>query len=243
MLRWKRTIALVLLLSTAWLVGCPGSHSNFASSRKSSSPAKLSVGPSSHESFAIKHPPHDAAFSVYNNPAYGISFRYPRNYVLKEEFDPDDSDLLRKEEELKTQQPDAVLVAVVLIPDDAYPNTTFAGASLQLVINPAVTLEACRSFAAPADEAYTFGSISMQGVTFDWRQRGFAAAGTGSLDRDYTGFSNGTCYEFFLEVVTGSNPDLDPRIKDADEVKIMRHLDKIVSSLQIHSASTLLSAK
>ncbi len=58
--------------------------------------------------------------------------------------------------------------------------------------------------------------------------------GTGYLDRDYAGFSKGTCYEFFLQVVTGSNPELDPGIKDADEVKIMHQLDRIVSTLRIH---------
>jgi hypothetical protein len=58
--------------------------------------------------------------------------------------------------------------------------------------------------------------------------------GTGTLNRDYAGYSSGTCYEVFLQIVTGSNPELDPGIKDADEVKIMRRLDKIVSSLQIH---------
>jgi len=164
-----------------------------------------------------------------------VSFRYPRNYLFEEDSDSEDPSILKAQQELAAQQPGSILIATVTIPSDAYPNTTFRSGSLQLVVNSAVTPETCLSFAAPADEAFTSGSTSIQGVAFHWRERGWAAAGTASDDREYAGFYNGTCYEFFLEIVTGSNPDADPRIKEADNPKIMRQLDKIVSSLQLHN--------
>ena len=67
--------------------------------------------------------------------------------------------------------------------------------------------------------------------------------GTGYLNRDYAGFSNGACYEFFLEIVIGSNSDANPSIKDADQVKIMRQLCKIVSTVQIHAHTLAASPK
>ncbi len=175
------------------------------------------------------------AFSSYNNPSYGVTFRYPRNYFLDDALESEDAPILEARQKLAAQQPGATLVATVTIPPDAYPNTTFVSGTLQLIVNPRVTRETCQSFAVPLDEAYTFGATSIQGTAFNWRQRRSAAAGTGFLNRDYAGYSNGTCYEFFLEIVTGSNPDLDPGIKDADEVKIMRQLEKLVLSLQIHN--------
>jgi hypothetical protein len=225
---WRQPIFILLILSSVWLSGCRSSHANPAPARQSPAKSQAPTPP------VAKHPPRDSALSLYHNPDYGVTFRYPRNYLLAEWFDSEDPSTRQSQQELAERQPGSIFIATVSIPSDAYPNTTFSSGSLQLVVNPMVTLETCQSFAAPEDEAYTSGSTSIQGITFYWRERAWAAAGTGSLDRDYAGFSNGTCYEFFLEIVTGSNPESDPRIKDADEVKIMRQLDKIVSSLQIH---------
>jgi len=224
----RRSIALLLIISVVWLSGCHSTHAQDTPSQS------LAAKPQPAQTLVAKHAPRDSALSVYNNPTYGVSFRYPRNYSLDEALDSEDPSIMQAQRELPAQQPAATLVALVSIPPDAYPNTTFRSGTLQLAINPAVTPEVCRSFAVPLDEAYTFGTTSIQGVTFNWRQRGFAAMGTGTLNRDYAGYSNSTCYEFFLQIVTGSIPELDPGIKDADEVKIMHRLNKIVCSLQVH---------
>ena len=223
---WRRPIFLLILSSAVWLSGCRSSQANPAPARQAAAKSQTQTIP------APKHPPRDSALSTYHNPGYGISFRYPRNYLLEEDFDSEDPSTLNAQQEL---EPGSILVAAVTIPPDAYPNTTFRSGTLQLFVNRTVTSEICQSFAAPADEAYTSGSTSIQGIVFNWRERGWAAAGTRSDDRDYAGFSNGACYEFFLEIITGSNPDADPSIKEADIPKIMRQLDKIVSSLQIHN--------
>jgi hypothetical protein len=228
MLLRGRCITHLLILGVPWLTGCRSSHAQSAPYRQSTAKDQASAAP------VAKHAPRDAALSVYNNPAYGVSFRYPRNFLLAEGSDSEDPAILNAQEELAARQPGSTLAVTVTIPPDAYPNTTFRSGTLQLVVNPTVTPETCQSFVVPLDDVNTFGSTAIQGITFNWRQRGSAAMGTGYLNRDYAGFSSGTCYEFLLEVVTGSNPDLDPGIKDADETKIMRHLDKIVSCLQIH---------
>jgi len=225
----RRSIPFLLIVSAVWLSGC---HSTRAQAAPTQSPAAIAEAKPVP---VAKHPARDSALSVYNNPTYGISFRYPRNYSLDEALDSEDPSILQAQQELVAQQPAATLVALVAIPPDAHPNTTFRSGTLEFAVNAAVTPDVCQSLAVPLDGTYAFGSTSIQGVNFNWRQRGFAAMGTGTLDRDYAGYSNGTCYEFFLEIVTGTNPDLDPGIKDADEIKIMRRLDKIVSSLQINS--------
>lgn len=245
MLRANRPIALVQLFSLFWLSGCPSSHSNFGSSRKSPSLAKLSVAPSSHVPSASKHPPRDSAFSVYNNPTYGVSFRYPRNYLLKEDLDADDSALLQRQQELEAQQPDAIPVATVLVLDDAYPNTTFSGGYLQFAVNPHATAETCRGFLAPPDPDWP-GSLDetiVEGIPFHWRDRGSLAAESVSASRDYVGFSNGTCYEFFLQVTSTSSVGSAIPLAHTDLVRILRPLEKTVSSLQLHPAPALSSSK
>ena len=224
---WRRPIFLLILSSAVWLSGCRSSQANPAQARQSLAKSQSPTAP------PPKHAPRDSALSTYHNPDYGVSFRYPRNYLLEEDFDSEDPSILNAQQEIEARQPGSILIATVTIPPDAYPNTTFRSGTLQLVVNPTVAAEACQAYAAPEDEYFTSGSRSIQGITFNWRERGSAAMGTGFLNRDYAGFSNGACYEFFLEIATGSNPDSDPHIKEADNPKIMRQLDKIVSSLQI----------
>lgn len=172
-------------------------------------------------------------WSKYVNRKYGFSFRYPNQYALEQRTDDNRSTLAQPWQELKALQPGAVLAAVVTVPRDVYPETTFVGGNLKFVVNPVVTADTCQSFVVPADEAYTSGRVSIRGVQFYWRQRGSAAGGTGYLQREYAGFSNGVCVEYFAEVVAGSNPDADPRIKEASPTTIMLTFEKIALSLQI----------
>ncbi len=229
MLRSRRLISLLLVLLSFGLSGCHSTHAKSTPAQPTAAAAQPPAPP------VAKHSPRDSAFSVYHNPAYGITFRYPRTYLLDESSDSENSSIAEAQQQLSTDQPGAILVALVSIPPDAYPNTTFRSGTLQFVVNPTLSPEACQSLAVPDDDAYTFGSTSVQGVTFAWRQRAFATLGSGELDRDYAAFSNGACYEFFLQVATGSNPDADPHIKPADAPKILHQLSKIVSSLQFHT--------
>jgi hypothetical protein len=223
----RRSISLLLLLNALAVSGCHTTHAKSAPSQPPPAAAQPPAPP------AAKHPPRDSALSVYHNPARGISFRYPRTYLLDESSDSENSAISEAEQQLTTDQPGATLVALVSIPPDAYPNTTFAGGTLQFAVNPALTSAACHALAAPTDDALNFGSSSVSGLTLAWVQRSSTAMGTGYLNRDYAGFANNSCYEFLLQVSTRSNPDDDPLIKPADAPKILHQLAKIVSSVQI----------
>jgi hypothetical protein len=269
------SIALFLILSPIGFTGCRNSHASsngMGTSPSAASLAKPSGGPSSAQGFAhpSKHPARDSEFSVYRNPAYGISFRYPRNYVLLEpksdrQQDPQqpeqtpeqapeqakeqandqnsadaaDSDFLLTQESLEADQPGALLVASVLIPDDAYPNTTFGGGHLQFVVNPRATTESCRALVAPPDSPSPAAphDLFLQDIHFEWRDRGSSTPGIRSAGREYIGFSGGACYEFFLQAVSTPSADSVFPTAQADLAKILRPLEKSVSSLHLHPAS------
>jgi hypothetical protein len=233
MLLPRQFISFVVVLGAVYLSGC---HTTQAHSAPATSPARKTQTASATPPIS-KHLAHDSALSTYNNPAYGLSFRYPRNYLLDDPSDSESDSIIEAQQNLAAQQPGAVLVAIVTIPPDAYPNTTFVSGSLQLIVNRTVSPEVCRSFVAPPDDAYASGVTPTQSFVFQWRQRSSGTLGTGYLNRAYATFSNNACYELFLEIVTGSNPDLDPCIKPTNEIKIFHHLDKIVSSFQIHPHS------
>jgi len=238
MLRTNRLLALTLILSATWLSGCGSTQAHLAPSRRSSPTAKLagaSAAPVPRHSFS-KQPPKEGALSIYNNPSYGLTLRYPRNYLLDEELDPEDSPALKTQQDWETQQPGAILVATLRIPDDAYPNTTFAAGHLQFVVNPSATAAACRSFVAPpdSDQPGATDGTTLQGIPFYWRDRGSVSNESVSAARDYAGFSAGACYEFTLEVSSSSAPGSDALIAPADLPKLLRPLPTIASSLQLH---------
>src|SRR5258708_26810427 len=130
MLCSRRLVFLLMLSSAVSLSGCSKSHRNPTPVRQSGAKSGTPMPP------APKHPARDAALSTYHHPDYGVSFRYPRNFELQEKFESGSTEPLAR---LTGHQRGSSPVAAVLIPSDAYPNTTFRGGSLQLVVNPAVS--------------------------------------------------------------------------------------------------------
>jgi hypothetical protein len=250
MVWYKGVLQLALAVGGLSLAGC---------SSKAALPARKgpqralpeTTKPSKAPERVSKPAPRELAFSVYSNPEYGVSFRYPRNFAL---FDPvagqgadeveGEGDLLygtpnsgvRSQEELESEQPGAVLVASVVVPDDTYPNTTFAGGSLQFAVNRYQTAGSCRAnlIARLGDSNGASGEATFQGVPFAWMDDDQGDGSTEYFERDYAGFSNGTCYAFFLRVGVGSAAE-ENAVRPADEKKILAYLEKIVSSVQFES--------
>jgi hypothetical protein len=233
MVRWKRFVLLVLVLSEGVAVGC----SSKAASPQQPQKLEMKVGdttaPIKQVGRVGKPAPRESGFSTYNVPEYGVTFHYPRNFAL-DEGAPEGVSGIRSREELEGEEPGAELVATVVVPDDAYPNTTFAGGSLQFAVNRYLTATGCREslIARLGDSNGPAGSVTIQNVAFAWTEGDAGDAGTEFFERDYAGFANGTCYEFFLRVGVGSATD-EEGVRPADEKKILGNLEKIVASLQI----------
>ena len=128
-------------------------------------------------------------------------------------------------------------VATVVIPEDAYPNTSFRSGALEFVVHPNVTLEACHSSISSEVRGLT-GTLAIQGIPFDWRLSREGAEGIYVERAAYAGFSHGSCYEFVLEVVASDNRESDSAVKPADLSKILRPLEKIVLSFELHPAAS-----
>jgi hypothetical protein len=253
MVQWK-TIFFLLATSAALAVfGCPGSHSIFSASRGATavgSATGKSSGTTTSEArgtlgaAGAKHVWRDSTFSVYHNPDYGVTFRYPRNFALQEQAEAGDSDsdaapAAQAQQQLTAEQPGALLVATVSIPSDAYPNTTFQSGALQFVVHPLAKAESCQALATPLGPVGNgaSGIVSIQEIPFTWREQSSSDADTRYVQREYAGYARGACYEFRMEVGVSGGSDTDAGIKAADTKKILRTLEKIVLSLQLHQAA------
>lgn len=223
-----------------------------------------------------KPAPRDPAFATYSDPEFGVSFRYARAFALLASGDDDgDADRVvscqqakekgagvRTAEELAGDDPGAALLATIVIPDDAYPNTSFAGGSVQFAINRYQTAGTCQAnlLARVGDAKAPSGKVTARGVTFGFIDIDAGDGNTEYYERDYAGFANDACYEFFVRVgvaATAPQPALQSVSTSAgsgdasssgltneesagyrapDERKIFGHLEKIVMSLQVEPA-------
>jgi hypothetical protein len=235
---WRQFAAVILGASSSVLAGCPSQTANSVASTQipdSSTPAARARQAKGIEQGRV-HPALRAAsrespLSTFNSPEYGVSFRYPRNYALEEGNVMEHSFFLKRQEELDVEQPGARVVATVLIPDDAYPNTNFLHGSLQVTAKKSLPAEPCGLDFEPAVQRVR--GVTIQSSILEGRESSLITAGTEIVERRYSGLSNGTCYEFSLVVAAGE-PAESQDVKQADVAKIMRQLEKIVSSFQFH---------
>lgn len=181
--------------------------------------------------------PRQAFLATYNNPEEGISFRYPRNYSLEEGEVEEHSFFLERQEDLDGEDPGVKLLATVLIPEDAYPNTTFEHGSLQLMISEAETENSCPATRAVETAGNNSRAVTEQGIVLHWNGQETEIAGTKVLQRNYAGYSQGTCYQFRLTVAAEESTDPDGFNKAADVVRIMKQLENVALSSHFSAKS------
>jgi hypothetical protein len=242
MLERKLLIALILAIGSTDLAGCAGEtarssqipHAQRSATATGSSQntSETSLVPAAPHHFR-KDTSREAFLSTYNNPEEGILLRYPRNYFLEEGDVEEHSFFLKRQEDLDREQPGATLVATILIPEDGYPNTTFEHGSLQLVTNEGTTEQSCHDTSLLGSAASTRRNALFQAIVLWGSEEQNETAGTKVWERAYAGYSQGTCYEFLLTVAAEEATDPDGFKKLADTNKIIRQLEKIVSSTQI----------
>lgn len=181
--------------------------------------------------------PRESSVSTYASPEYGVTFRYPRNYPLDEgplDEVTEDAGGLRSQAELESEQPGAILVATIAVPEDSFPNTTFAGGSVQVAVNRYLPEGECQDYPVTrtGDAKAASGTITVDGVSFRWADSDQGEANTEYFERDYAGFANDRCYEFFVRVGVEAVGETD-QLKPVNQKKILAQMEKIVTSLQL----------
>jgi hypothetical protein len=279
-------LVLATLTGSIAVIGCSGKAASVrqekARALAASAPRPTVAGLAKAPERVVKTAPRDSAFAKYYDPDYGVTLRYPRNFVLLESSSGDrDGDTesdrvlsweqakqagsgVRTAEELGADDAGAELLATIVVADDAYPNTAFAGGSVQFAVNRYQAAGTCRSnlLGRMGDEKGPSGTVTAQGVSFAWIDTEAGAGSTEFYERDYAGFANDACYEFFVRVGVKSTAAVEPTSlqnvssvnagpdaassvtseesagsRRLDERKILAHLEKIVASLQVQSAS------
>jgi hypothetical protein len=242
----RRKVFIMFIVAGEWTV-CAGCHEQTAIATHAAQVSSSAAVPineprraprnGTHARSNRSDTPRQAFLATYNNPEEGISFRYPRNYVLEEGEVEEHSFFLERQEDLDGEDPGVKLLATVLIPEDAYPNTTFEHGSLQLMISEAETENSCPATRAMETAGKDSPAVTEQGIVLHWNGQETEIAGTKVLQRTYAGYSRGTCYQFRLTVAAEASTDPDGFNKAADVVRIMKQLENVALSSHFSAKS------
>ena len=179
--------------------------------------------------------------STYTNPAYGVSFRYPKYGTLKE----GDKANLELDGlgpvEMNFVQPGGTTISAVELPRKLYAGTDFNAAFFNVSVNSKLTAAECEQFAFPetgnpGSDAVTTSKTKV-GATEFHAVEGFAGEENNQADLKYHHvFQNGSCYEFALGLetaVASTNDEVKPVSKPVDPNEVFRKLNWILSTVKI----------
>jgi hypothetical protein len=142
--------------------------------------------------------PSQGAQRSFHDPAYRITFNYPANW-----------NFTRRDREISTFRLDArsaarttLMRAVVSMPENPFPESTFSGAYLYFSVTPHLNDAACARQAAPAVQGRRGGESEIAGISFAHGRNEQKAICTIERDEVYTTLRRGACYRFDLAINT-----------------------------------------
>ncbi len=194
----------------------------------------------------------------YINREYGVSFSFPRQYMLKS---GDEAQLSWGDLGpflMDFAHPGGVTLAAVELPGNSYPGTDFKSAFVNVSVNPGMTSEACAQFAFPepkgGDEAsspVTSGTVTtakdtpakvkIGAIEFSEVENSTAGTMKQTDAKYYHAFNNGACYEFALGIGTESDGNVEG-ITPVDRQQVFGKLEKILATVKLEPAAAPQSA-
>ena len=194
---------------------------------------------------------------MYADKTTGVSFQYPRKYVLKT-GDAADELISSDPVPMDFVQPGGGAVVAVAIPEGVYPKSDLASAFFDVSVNKSLTAEQCGEFseAKVTEGRIPEGKLSEEKTnpatpieTTDHSAKPSTKLMIGDMELHSTEtlatdgtrkeaakyfhiFENGSCYEFALKVATtGVETDEGGKAVDRDEV--FKRLATILATVKI----------
>jgi hypothetical protein len=174
---------------------------------------------------------------TYNNRTYGVSFRYPRKYILKtgDEQHLDVAGL--GPVEMNFVQPGGISVAAVELPRGSYAGSDLSSAFLNVSVNSKMTASECSQFSLPTVERHEVEAVPSSklivgDLEFDVMEDHAGGAMKDADIKYFHTFQNGACYEFALGVGTASEEAKDNSVNPEP---IFLKLEKVLATVKINS--------
>lgn len=207
-------------------------HSNEAAAPRTSvpavaQPALLSIADKSSSPMKPAAP----QLVIYRSRDYGVSFLYPWQYAFTgaKGLAEDDEGQQAKSDGHGAQ----FTLARIEIPRGYYPDTDFENGYFTLSLNEDISEQECQSMLNGGKDG-KLETETINGIEFHWKQTESGGHGSASTLRNYTAFTNGTCYEVEMGVKTKNERG---RVREVDAGQVMHRLDRILRSLKIESVA------
>jgi hypothetical protein len=214
-------------------VSCSKKSDSAAKISAPSAPTATNPEPSTTAAAAVPEKPkkvakkHRPANATYVNGTYGVSLSYPVKYSLQAGTKNTASAVQNS-----FLKPGAVQIAAVDMPDDAYPDTDFSSALLNVSVNTGLTAEQCNAFTPdPRDPKPKPETVKLGANEFAAVEQMSSEPNHDSDLKYYHLFKNGACYEFALDVETSREADAE--VAQTDRGKAFKQLEKILASARI----------
>jgi hypothetical protein len=174
--------------------------------------------------------------ATYTEPSYGVSFRYPKSYILK----TDDEQELELSElgPVRTDfvQPGGVTVAAVEMPRSSYPGTDFTSAFFSVSVNPALSKDQCQQFTSPKsepteNEPRVPAKVKLGGTDFTMVEDFGDSAKKEPRMKYFHHFENGNCFEFSMGLSTVD--DNVAGLKPVNRSLVFGKLEQILASVKV----------
>ncbi len=174
---------------------------------------------------------------TFNEPTYGVSFQYPRNYILKTGDEPQEMDLAGLGQ-LKTNyvQPGAVTVAAIELPRSSYPGTDFTSAYFGMSVNSSLSQEQCEQFSFPKsehpeNEPGSVSKVKIAGTEYAMVEDLGGSDKQESHLKYFHHFENGNCYEFSMGL--GTVDDTVAGLKPVNRSLVFGRMEQILASVKL----------
>jgi len=187
---------------------------------------------------AKKTPKKRPANVTYSDANSGVSFLYPRKFVLISGAKAQPQLAGMGDVPMNFVQPGGVAVATVALPGGSYPGTDFASAFFNVNVNRSVSEQECAHFAfvdtrnadgEPVDaERVKIGSTDME-MTSNFSASVIAQAET----QYYHRYENGVCYEYVIGLGTEGFAT-EGGIKHVNRDQVFAKLEKILATVKIN---------
>ena len=181
-----------------------------------------------------------APTATFSDPVNGISFRYPKTYVLKTGTEPSLDLAGMGPLQMNFTQAGGSTVAAVELPKNSYPGTNFSSAFFGISVNPELSETECSQFAFPItlhpeNESGSPSKTKIGGNEFSMVEE----FSSDKNDEDpnmkyYHRYENGNCYEFTMGVstVAGTGDDMKP----VNHEQVFKKLQQIMATVKIEPA-------
>jgi len=184
-----------------------------------------------------KKSPRQHKLATFKSSEYGLSFRYPKHYNLKEGEETDASQVSLASQAMNFVQPGGTSLSTIEMPGKLYSGTDFESAFFTVNVNPSVTADECGQFAFPEKSGTEEGSpapatVNIAGTNYS-EMDDLVSDGSRQADaRYYHLFQNNVCYEFALSMQTSANTEGDT-LKPVNRDKVFDKLQWMLATVKI----------